>query len=83
MRKRRQVVILYKGDNNLEEEYSIFRNENGSRSMYVTLSGDQIKEVDICGLAGDVCVAQTLKDAQKLYPHIHYNILKEFTAYLG
>lgn len=83
LRRPKQVEILYKGDNNLEEEYSIFRNENGSRRLYVTLMVDQIKEVDICGLAGDVCVAQTLEDGQRLYPHIHFHILKEFTAYLG
>ena len=41
-----------------------------------------IEEIDICGLAGDVCVANTLCDALRIYPHIRFNILHHFTASL-
>ncbi|MBD5358817.1 MAG: isochorismatase family protein [Bacteroides sp.] len=76
------VLILYKGDDLFQDEYSIFRNKDGRQSMDIFLRDDQIKEVDICGLAGDVCVAKTLEDSLYLYPNIRYRILKDFTASL-
>lgn len=78
----RDVLILHKGDDLFRDEYSIFRNENGRRDMDCFLKNDQIDEIDICGLAGDVCVATTLEDALYRYPDIKYRILKDFTASL-
>lgn len=76
------VQFLYKGQDIFRDEYSIFSSERGRSRMYTFLRDDQVKEVDICGLAGDVCVNQTLVDAMELYPGIHYRILPEFTASL-
>lgn len=75
-------LFLYKGEDLYRDEYSIFRSEQGRSDMHTFLRNNQVKEVDICGLAGDVCVNQTLKDAMYLYPKIRYRILPEFTASL-
>lgn len=77
-----RMMILHKGNNPFEDEYSIFRNIDGKRNIDLLLKDNQISEMDICGLAGDVCVATTLKDALNLYPDIKYRILKDFTASL-
>lgn len=76
------LLFLYKGEDLFRDEYSIFRSEKGSFNMNIFLRDDQISHVDICGLAGDVCVKTTLEDALHLYPKIHYNILEDFTASL-
>lgn len=75
-------LFLYKGENHFQDEYSIFRAEEGRRAMALFLSGDRITHVDICGLAGDVCVKTTLQDALRLYPDKHYRILEDCTASL-
>ena len=41
-----------------------------------------ITDIYICGLAGYVCVANTLQDAIRLYPNVEFHILTQFTASL-
>lgn len=78
----RNTLFLYKGEDLSREEYSIFRSEKGSFAMDTFLKGPGVTHIDICGLAGDVCVKTTLKDALHLYPDKHYRILEDFTASL-
>lgn len=78
----RLVLFNYKGEDTFRDEYSIFRSEDGSFRINIFLRDDQISHIDICGLAGDVCVKTTLEDALQLYPRIRYRILEEFTASL-
>ncbi len=79
------LLFTYKGEDPDEEEYSIFRSERGSFSTNCAIkypSDRIIDEIDICGLAGDVCVAKTLEDAMELYPDIRFRILEPYTASL-
>ena len=39
-------------------------------------------KIDICGLAGDICVARTLEDGRRLYPDISWRLLKPFSPTL-
>lgn len=82
MKRPNQVEILYKGKDLNQDEYSIFQNRKGSQSLKVLLNDGKITDLDICGLAGDVCVKNTLEDAQALYPGIKYHILESCTASL-
>lgn len=91
-----RLVMLYKGQNDNSEEYSIFNNIKAAQVIdrIVSLNGGSdmvsecsttnmgIKQIDICGLAGDVCVARTLEDALNRYPLISFNILMDCTASL-
>ncbi len=77
-----KVTFLYKGENSNHDEYSIFGSENGRHAMYDIIRNERIGEIDICGLAGDVCVATTLTDALNLHPEIKFHILKSYTASL-
>lgn len=76
------VVILYKGEDIAYDEYSIFGSENGADEMFTLITKKEISEIDICGLAGDVCVATTLKDAMSLYPELRFRILEPYIASL-
>ncbi|MDE5997860.1 MAG: isochorismatase family protein [Muribaculaceae bacterium] len=74
--------ILYKGEDTTKDEYSIFRNPKGATILDSIIKNNQIDDIDICGLAGDVCVESTLNDGLRRYPNITFNILQDFTAYI-
>ncbi len=74
--------ILYKGEDIAKEEYSIFQSSKGAAEIQALIDKENITELDICGLAGDVCVADTLKDATLIYPDIRFHLLDKYTAYL-
>ena len=83
------MVILYKGQDRERDEYSILDSEEGRRILEEHIKGGcnerdsrEITAVDICGLAGDVCVAKTLEDLKSLYPKLEVRVLKCFTASL-
>ncbi len=77
-----KVHILYKGEDLQKDEYSIFQSEEGAVKMDKYLKEHDITDIDICGLAGDICVANTLRDAQHLYPNLHFHILHSYIASL-
>ena len=76
------VRFLYKGEILDKEEYSIFQSSEGAADIDSVINVFGIDEIDICGLAGDVCVANTLRDALRLYPGIRFQILTHYTASL-
>lgn len=63
------AIFLQKGDLQHREEYSIVQN-SGAREFFdftldnsqVTDEASQYQQVDVCGIAGDVCVLNTLRD---------------------
>lgn len=77
-----KLFFLYKGEDRNREEYSIFRSENGAEEFRMLMRRYQITHIDICGLAGDVCVKNTLADALDVYPEIHFRVLPEYIASL-
>lgn len=76
------LAFLQKGDKSEREEYSIFQNSDSARRIISLMKKLRIKKLDICGLAGDFCVLNTLRDAMALalMPQIH--ILKDFSPSL-
>lgn len=74
--------ILYKGEDPSKDEYSIFQNPKGASILDSIIKDYKTEGIDICGLAGDICVASTLKDGVKRYPAITFCILENFTAYI-
>ncbi len=77
-----KVKVLYKGEDVAKDEYSIFQSPEGAAKIDKYIKGYDISEIAICGLAGDVCVANTLKDARYLYPNLHFDILHPYIASL-
>lgn len=72
------VHFLYKGENKDADEYSIFKNPEAARIIRMLVENEKIEKIDICGLAGDVCVRQSLRDGMKLFGAEKFNVL---TAY--
>lgn len=74
-----QTVFLTKGTDPAREEYSIFANTLSAQTIDTLIRQLDIVKIDICGLAGDICVARTLRDGQKLYPQIKWRLLEPFS----
>lgn len=77
-----KVSIHYKGEDPNRDEYSIFQAEKEAAIIDSIIRKEELTHLDLCGLAGDVCVQTTLKDALRLFPDIRFRILEDFTASL-
>ena len=73
-----------KGTNSDKEEYSIFQNElDGlklANKIKNIIENDEDVFIDVCGIAGDYCVLETIKGLTELINNDHIYILEEFTA---
>lgn len=74
--------VLHKGQSADREEYSIFQNEAAAREISRIVASENIGTIDICGLAGDVCVLSSLRDGIAQLPDIRFNVLTEFSPSL-
>ena len=70
--------VLRKGVNKDNDEYSIFENEISSLRLRQIIEDNSIDVIDICGIAGNICVLHTLKDGIKLYGAKKFNVLTRF-----
>lgn len=73
------VSVLYKGQKSDTEEYSIFKNTESAKAIDRLIKEYGIEQIDLCGLAGDVCVSDTLRDGIKRYGSRIFNILTAFS----
>ena len=78
------VTYYSKGDMFNREEYSIFDNEEDgyvlARQLRELLNEDSELFIDVCGIAGDVCVLETLKGLRQIIGNDYISVLTEFTA---
>lgn len=77
-----KVMILRKGVRKRTEEYSIFKNRRSSIQLDNVIRNMKIEGIDICGIAGDVCVLNTLKDGIELYGAGRFRVLPRFSPSL-
>ena len=77
-----EVAVMHKGEDKNHEEYSIFQTPGAVDKIEALIKKHHISEIDICGLAGDVCVLSTLSDAFALFPDIKFNVLVSFSPSL-
>lgn len=75
-------TFLYKGQKADVEEYSIFQNKEAAGVITSIIRNEGIDAIDICGLAGDVCVAQSLSDALAIPDMPPIRVLCEFAPSL-
>lgn len=61
-RSRGGFTLLYKGDKVNKDEYSILENESSAEVLIRLIAALDIAQVDVCGLAGNVCVLNTARD---------------------
>ena len=75
---RGTLKILHKGIYEDREEYSIFKNLASAQHLKTVITTLGIGQIDLCGIAGDVCVLDTLKDGIELYGKEMFNVLTPF-----
>lgn len=74
--------VLQKGNNPKFEELSIFKNVTSTNHMSMIMKMKNIQQIDLCGIAGDVCVLETLKDGIQLFGKEKFNVLMPYVASL-
>lgn len=77
-----QVSLHYKGRNSDREEYSILMNTDEGCRLDEIIATQSIDKIDICGIAGDVCVASTLRDAMGRWGSEILSVLEQFSPSL-
>ncbi|ROT04109.1 isochorismatase family protein [Muribaculum intestinale] len=74
-----KVFILHKGEDAMREEYSVFRNSAAAGKILHIIESYGIGIIDICGLAGDICVSDTIRDGVGLIKNSRINVLVGFS----
>lgn len=81
--KHDNVKYYHKGTDIKNEEYSIFNNQQDGqilKNFIINLSKKDDVFIDICGIAGDYCVLETLKGLLEfVYPQ-YVSVLNEYVA---
>lgn len=71
-------TLLRKGDTVDTEEYSIFKNSQSADTLHNYIIEKEIERIDLCGIAGDICVLDTYKDGIARYSKELFHILLPF-----
>lgn len=77
--KKRDVYFLTKGDRFDKEEFSIFKNFASKDRLKKIISMAKCEQIDVCGIAMDVCVKDTIKDGMKIFSPSMFNVMLEYT----
>ena len=78
MMYRDKVTVLHNGEDANREEYSIFKAPGATDRIRGIVTACGATGLDICGIAGDVCVADTIRDAAALFGGGMLNVLMRF-----
>ena len=78
------IHMYYKGTKMNSEEYSIFDNEDNGQSLINTLFETQNEDpetfIDVCGIAGDYCVLETIKGLKNIINPDNISVLMDLIA---
>ncbi len=77
-----ETVTLHKGMLHDKEEYSIFANPEAAEAIRLLIAKYGITEIDLCGIAGDICVLNTLSDGVAIYGPEMFRVLTRFSPSL-
>lgn len=72
------VLILTKGTLTDREEYSIMGNDKSRKVLQRLFKKKGIEQIDVCGIAGDICVRQTLIDCFDEFGREKFRVLTDF-----
>ena len=75
-------TLLYKGDSIDKDEYSIMQNKASASILARLVKALKVDQIDICGLAGDICVLNTAKDITSTFENIKLNVLESYSPSL-
>ena len=71
-------IVLTKGVDEDHEEYSVFKNEKSNALLTNICEMMKVTDIDICGIALDVCVFDSLKDGLRVFPNTNFHLLIDF-----
>lgn len=78
------LFVYNKGEHRDKEEYSIFQNEMCGKVLTQQLqffqNQDEDTYVDVCGIAGDYCVLETIKELKDIINPEHISVLMDLVA---
>lgn len=74
--------VLEKGNSADREEYSIMQNPESKTLLNEIIRSNEITEIHVCGLAGNICVLNTLKDMVQTYGKDMFRVLTEYSPSL-
>ena len=63
-----ELHYMQKGDLPEREEFSIFQNAQSGEKLRKTIEEIGFEGIDVCGIATDYCVYETVKDLMAFYP---------------
>ena len=75
-------TLLYKGDQIDKDEYSILQNERSASILLRLIMALGIEQIDICGLAGNVCVLNTASALKAIVGADKIHILEAYAPSL-
>lgn len=75
-------ILLYKGVCVDKDEYSIMQNMRSLSLMLQLIIALRIEWIDICGLAGNVCVLNTARDLRQMVGSGMLHVLEEYSPSL-
>ena len=75
-----QIIYLHKGDLANKEEFSVFQNELSGAKLRETIEDRQFEGIDVCGIATDYCVYETVKDLMAFYPANQIRVITNCVA---
>ena len=75
-------TLLYKGNSIEKDEYSIMQNAESANILSRLIKALKIEQMDVCGLAGDICVLNTAKDLKEVIGDVRLNVLETYSPSL-
>jgi putative pyrazinamidase/nicotinamidase len=75
-------TLLYKGNSIEKDEYSIMQNAESANILSRLIKALKIEQIDVCGLAGDICVLNTAKDLKEVIGDVRLNVLETYSPSL-
>lgn len=77
------MEVFKKGDDENHEDYSIFNNLSDGKFIRTHLGLSKPMTIDVCGLALDYCVKETIIDGFSQYNRHNWRLLKDYTQAIG
>lgn len=74
------LLALIKGNKQDKEEFSVFQNEISGKILKYFIVDNNIETIDVCGIATDYCVYETVKDLHETFPNARISVLTDFCA---
>ncbi len=75
-------TVLRKGNSAHREEYSIMQNAPSATTLDGIIRSSGITDIHLCGLAGNICVLNTLKDMVATYGRNLFTLLPAYSPSL-